>query len=257
MITPDILAFDFDGVICDGLIEYFKTAWRTYCQLYQPDQTEPPNGLASRFYKLRPVIETGWEMPVMLQAILAGHSDEEIIADWPEMAKPLLAEAQLAPAAAANAVDSIRDSWIQSDLDNWLAQHRFYPGVLKALKSAIAAIPTYIVSTKEGRFIQKLLAQNNVEIDPAFILGKEVKRPKAETLARLLQKHPEASTLWFIEDRLKALQSVKAQPELESVALFLADWGYNLETDRHAASEDERIHLLSLEQIVQKFERWV
>ncbi|MHC5726941.1 MAG: HAD family hydrolase, partial [Nostoc sp.] len=32
--SPTILALDFDGVICDGLIEYFEVSWRTYCQIW-------------------------------------------------------------------------------------------------------------------------------------------------------------------------------------------------------------------------------
>gem|GEM_PF-4100580 len=26
--TPTLIALDFDGVLCNGLIEYFQTAWR-------------------------------------------------------------------------------------------------------------------------------------------------------------------------------------------------------------------------------------
>ena len=53
MSSPDILALDFDGVVCDGLIEYFQTAWRAYCELFHPESAEPPEGLAERFYPLR------------------------------------------------------------------------------------------------------------------------------------------------------------------------------------------------------------
>ena len=61
---PTILALDFDGVICDGLIEYFQTAWRTYCQIWKPVETVPDPDLALSFYRVRPAIETGWEMPL-------------------------------------------------------------------------------------------------------------------------------------------------------------------------------------------------
>jgi len=69
-----ILALDFDGVICDGLIEYFQTAWRTYCQIWKPSLPTPPAGAAS-FYQLRPVIETGWEMPVLIRALVLGITE--------------------------------------------------------------------------------------------------------------------------------------------------------------------------------------
>ena len=58
-IAPNILALDFDGVLCNGLEEYFLTAWRTYCQVWEPASQEPTEDLALVFYRLRPVIETG------------------------------------------------------------------------------------------------------------------------------------------------------------------------------------------------------
>ncbi|MEM1253076.1 MAG: HAD family hydrolase [Cyanobacteria bacterium P01_H01_bin.21] len=254
---PNLVAFDFDGVICDGLIEYFQTAWRAYCKLFQPDSLEPPEGLAEQFYPLRPVIETGWEMPMLLRALVSGKPADEIIAGWPELALPFLAETSLTQAEVAKVLDGERDCWISSDLDGWLAQHRFYPNMLEVLQASLAKRPTYIVSTKEGRFIQQLLKQSGVAMPSNNILGKEVKRPKYETLRLLTAEHTnnnQPSTLWFIEDRIKALQSVKKQSDLSHVELFLADWGYNLAPERQAAQEDTRIHLLSLDAVVQKFD---
>lgn len=254
---PDVLAFDFDGVICDGLIEYFQTAWRAYGKLFKPENLEPPAGLAERFYPLRPVIETGWEMPMLLRALIVGKTDGQIIAGWPELALPFLQEINLTKAVAARTLDGERDHWIATDLGNWLAQHRFYPHMLTILQDSLKQRPTYIVSTKEGRFIQQLLQQSGVAMPPDKILGKEVKRPKYETLRLLTQDHTTEDhppTIWFIEDRIKALQAVKQQSDLGHVELFLADWGYNLAPERQAAQEDNRIHLLSLNSVVQKFE---
>lgn len=253
---PDVVAFDFDGVICDGLIEYFQTAWRAYGKLFKPDSLEPPTGLAEKFYPLRPVIETGWEMPMLLRALILGKPDEAIIAGWPELALPFLAETQVTQAEAAKVLDGERDHWIATDLENWLAQHRFYPHMLNVLQASLAQRPTYIVSTKEGRFIQQLLKQSGVTMPPEKILGKEVKRPKYETLRLLTQAHTtdqQSPTIWFIEDRIKALQAVKQQSDLGHVELFLADWGYNLAPERQTAQADNRIHLLSLDTVVQKF----
>ncbi|NET61482.1 MAG: HAD family hydrolase, partial [Symploca sp. SIO2E6] len=65
-----IIALDFDGVLCDGLLEYFQASWYTYCQVWNPDSQKPPEDLAQKFYPLRPVIETGWEMPVLVRALI-------------------------------------------------------------------------------------------------------------------------------------------------------------------------------------------
>ncbi|EDX84046.1 haloacid dehalogenase-like hydrolase, putative [Synechococcus sp. PCC 7335] len=257
MNLPSLIAFDFDGVICDGLIEYFETAWQAYCQLFQPDETTPPDGLAERFYPLRPVIETGWEMPVLVEALIKGAQDQQIIDEWPEMALPYLEAANLTKKQSVQALDGVRDQKIQSDLQGWLDLHRFYPGVVTRLKALLDSdLPIYIVSTKEGRFIQALLSQSGVDFPSDRIFGKEVKRPKYETLRSLKETH-NIERIWFIEDRLPALKAVAEQSDLIEVQLFLADWGYNLKSDRVLARQDDRIHLLSLQQVVQPFDQWM
>ena len=120
------------------------------------------------------------------------------------------------------------------------------------------------MSTKEGRFIQQLLAKGGVALPSERILGKEVKRPKYETLRQIKAAHADA-TLWFVEDRVKALQAVQAQPDLDDVALFLADWGYNTAGDRAIplagdsanATPGSPIHLINLAQFCAPFEQWV
>ena len=260
--SPQLIAFDFDGVICDGLIEYCQTAWRAYSQCFVPPggeptaealPPEPPPGLAEAFYRLRPIVETGWEMPVVIQALIQGLSQAEITQGWPGLAKTLVAEAGLEPMAVAKTVDRVRDSWIQQDLTGWLALHRFYPGVLDCLNATAAqAIPTYIISTKEGRFIHQLLAQQGIDFPTDRIFGKEVKRPKSDTLSQLIQQHQPQGAVWFLEDRLKTLQAVAQVPELEAVHLFLADWGYNTPADHQTADECDRIQRLSLDQLPQR-----
>jgi hypothetical protein len=62
--------------------------------------------------------------------------------------------------------------------------------------------------------------------------------------------------LWFVEDRLKTLELVKQQSDLENVQLFLADWGYNTQPEREAGKNDDRIRLISLDQFSQDFSHW-
>lgn len=253
---PQLIAFDFDGVICDGLIEYFQTAWQAYYEVFKPASDEPPEGLAEKFYPLRPVVETGWEMPVLIQALVQGESAQKIVAQWPEMALPYLEAAGVSKAQSVQALDGVRDRQIKTDLQSWLDLHRFYPGMIERVGELLKGdLPIYIVSTKEGRFIKALLSQSGIDFPEERIIGKEVKRPKYETLRLLKEKHA-VEDIWFVEDRLPALNDVKAQGDLTKVRLFLADWGYNLEPDREQATQDPRINLLSLEKVVQKFDSW-
>lgn len=255
---PTILALDFDGVICDGLIEYFETAWRTYCQIWQPSPPTPSADLAASFYRLRPVIETGWEMPVLIRALVLGITEVRILQDWAAIAQQLLKEANLTSADIGRKLDQLRDEWIANDLASWLSLHRFYTGMVERLRS-LQDIPVQpvIVTTKEGRFVSQLLQQQGISLPDEWIIGKESKRPKYQILKELIGRRAETPlSLWFVEDRLKTLQLVQQQPELDAVKLYLADWGYNTPTERESARHDPRIQVLSLSQFAQDFSAW-
>ncbi len=255
---PTILALDFDGVICDGLIEYFATTKKTYQQIWHDDQIS--DDLALSFYQLRPVIETGWEMPILLRALVLGIAEAEILADWSAVAGKIIESEQLNKKELAQTLDEVRDNWINSDLDGWLKLHRFYPGMIERLQQIInSAVALYIVTTKEGRFVKRLLQERGVDLPVERIIGKESKRPKYETL-RIIRdktKTTEANfSIYFVEDRLPALEQVAQQDDLQLVKLFLADWGYNIERDRNLAKDNNQIQLLSLEQFRQDFTVW-
>jgi phosphoglycolate phosphatase-like HAD superfamily hydrolase len=259
---PKILALDFDGVVCDGLIEYFEVAWRTYCQVWPSVHDTPPDDLALRFYSLRPVIETGWEMPVLIKALINGFADEEILQDWLKITPKILNSDHLEAKEIMKKLDGLRDEWIATDLDGWLSLHRFYPGVIERLKKVInSEVKLFIVTTKEGRFVKQLLQREGLELPDTAIFGKEVKRPKYETLRDLIAeeiKHEKLKheSLWFVEDRIKTLELVKQQPDLGDVKLFLADWGYNTQLEREVGKNDDSIQLISLDQFSQDFSMW-
>lgn len=256
--SPNILALDFDGVICDGLIEYFASTKKAYQQIWQGKQID--DRLAPNFCRLRPVIETGWEMPILLRTLVLGITEADILNNWKAIAFQILESEGLDKSSVVQKLDGVRDSWINDDLDEWLSLHRFYPGVIKRLQQIInSSVEIYIVTTKEGRFVRQLLQQQGIDLPIAQIIGKESKRPKYETLRIIRDKHqPTESDLsiFFVEDRIKALQQVAQQTDLELVNLFLADWGYNLESDRSLAGKDQRLQLLSLEQFSQDFVAW-
>ncbi|MGK7912482.1 MAG: HAD family hydrolase [Synechococcus sp.] len=261
---PEILALDFDGVILNGLKEYFQTAWRAYVQIWPPASqplaaVEPPAGLAEGFYRLRPVIETGWEMPVLLRALMLGESEERIVEGWPQVLGKVMEREGGDRSRIVTLVDRVRDEWIANDLDGWMAIQGFYPGTIERLQAWLDGdVRVFIVSTKEGRFIHQLLKQAGVEFPHDRIFGKEVKRPKYKTLRLVLEAEGvSADRLWFVEDRLGALQLVEEQADLDGAGLFLAGWGYNLERDREKVCSGGRIRLLGLERFVGPLGGWV
>lgn len=258
-LAPTILALDFDGVICDGLIEYFQTAWRTYCRIWKPLEKTPPTDLEQRFYRLRPVIEIGWEMPVLVRSLILNWPEEKISQDWPAVAKQILGEDNLDASQIGTTLDSVRDEWIAKDLAGWLALHRFYPGVVERMRSLVDSHSTrpYIITTKEGRFVRQLLQQQGIELHAQYIFGKENNRPKYQILRELLAvSNADLASIWFVEDRLKTLLTVQEQPDLNQVRLYLADWGYNTPAQHEYVCQNQKIQLLSLSQFARDFSAW-
>ncbi|MEM8642222.1 MAG: HAD family hydrolase [Cyanobacteria bacterium P01_G01_bin.54] len=250
--TQQLLALDFDGVICDGLAEYFQTTCRAYGELWTDSSDVALEPYRDGFYAARPIIESGWEMPVMLRALVLGQGRTEILASWPPIRDEILRQTQLTQSQFAQTVDGVRDRAITEELRTWLALHCFYPGVVEQLQRWLAQpdVDIWIISTKEGRFIAQLLQQAGVELPRSQILGKESRQPKYVTLGQLRDRFPTAA-LTFVEDRLPALEQVLPIPELAAVHLYLADWGYNTATLRAQVKTGERIQLLSLEQFSQ------
>lgn len=244
----NVLALDFDGVVCNGLQEYFASTKKAYQQIWKEDVED---SFAPSFYRLRPVIETGWEMPILLRALVLGVNEAEIVDRFSELAIEIVERENLSKQELVNSLDGVRDSWIKANLSEWLGLHSFYPGVIEQLRRTIdSQTRLYIVTTKEGRFVKQLLQQQQLYLPASQIIGKESKRPKYETLRILRDKHQQSGVkigMTFVEDRLKALQQVAQQPDLDFVNLYLADWGYNLEADRQLASQDARIKLLALQ----------
>lgn len=257
--SPAILALDFDGVICDGMREYFHSSQLTYQKIWTLENHQNLDVLAPSFYKLRPVIETGWEMPVLIRALVLGISELEISQNWAKIVKYILDSEQLDYKAIAKTLDLVRDESIETDLEAWLDLHNFYFGVVERLQQILdSPIQLYIITTKEGRFVKKLLQKQGLILSENAIFGKEVKRPKYESLRYILElngNHP--SQLWFVEDFPKPLQIIKKQPDLQGIKLFLADWGYNTQSIRDSLENDGAIKLLSLDKFTQDFSHWL
>ncbi len=250
-LAPAVLALDFDGVLCDGMREYFEAALRTHNRFWPAPAPGVLADLAASFARLRPVVETGWEMPLVIRALLAGASEAELLHDW----RPGGFLGGPAPDELARTLDGVRDEWITEDRAGWLDSHRFYPGVIARLAARAGdPVRTVIVTTKEGRFVRELLRREGVELDENRIFGKEVRRPKAAILRELLAAH--GGPLWFVEDRLKTLEDVAAEPDLFGTRLYLADWGYNTPGDRAAARRRPGIAVLSLRDFTGDFAAW-
>lgn len=262
--APRILALDFDGVLCDGRPEYFETARRAYAAAWPGADLRRASAVARRFAAARPLVESGWEMPVLLHALLSGVPESDLVDRhaWLRTAQRLLAGARVDAANLARALNDARDAWFTRDPTDWLGHHAFYPGVCaRVLQALDADVRVAVVTTKAERFARALLAAQHFRLATLPVIGREPARAvsKSDSLLRLATDHalpPGAAGLWFVEDLLETLEAVRATPGLEAARLFLAGWGYNTLEHRAATTGDGRIALLSLTDFAAPFAVW-
>jgi len=259
---PDILALDFDGVLCDGMREYFEASRRTHRRVW-PNEKLPGGDLFPAFRALRPVIMSGWEMPILLRAIAQGRERSAILQRWEEVRDELV-RSQALPAAdlvrtLQHTLDDVRREWIAADPGDWLSQHVPYCRLDELRRVIGEPERTHVVTTKEGEFARLIL--DSWRIQPAGIQGKESGIHKCENLQTLIADFASARgrrpTLWFVEDRLETLQHVTTHPELADVRLFLATWGYTTPAARAAASPSGRVRPLELDRFRQGLSSWL
>ena len=173
---PTLLALDFDGVLCDGLREYFQTAWRTYCQLWSPPDAVSPEELAPIFYRTRPVIEIGWEMPILIRALVLGISEAEILENWPKIAHEIVTKEQLKAEVIGPHLDGVRDQWIETDLSGWLSLHQFYPGVIDRIQPLIdSSVAVYIIKQKRSVLCDRFWKNKGLIFRKGKFLAKGIK----------------------------------------------------------------------------------
>jgi phosphoglycolate phosphatase-like HAD superfamily hydrolase len=230
-----VLALDFDGVLCDSARETGITGWKAAGELWA-DMAEPlpPPPLLDGYCLARPVIETGFEAIAMMRLLKDGEDPEELLAGFPQRLPETVARSGTDTAELKRLYGVVRDRWIRNDPQEWLSLSPLYAGTAEALNALPSGTDCYIVTTKQERFVEQLLGYNGVRFSAERVFGLDRGMKKEAVLRGLMRRHPERR-IHFVEDRLATLKRLLAQPDLASVRLYIARWGYNTEAERREA----------------------
>eukprot|EP00471_Norrisiella_sphaerica_P001005 CAMPEP_0184480962 /NCGR_PEP_ID=MMETSP0113_2-20130426/2502_1 /TAXON_ID=91329 /ORGANISM="Norrisiella sphaerica, Strain BC52" /LENGTH=482 /DNA_ID=CAMNT_0026859803 /DNA_START=160 /DNA_END=1608 /DNA_ORIENTATION=- len=244
-----VLALDFDGVIIDSVPESSEAAWMTAMKIWPEIFTEEvlprKEQVLEQMRIVRPVVETGYENPVLIRNLLEGVSTDEILQAWTSILQESMEKWQLNRADLVHLFGQERDEWIQSSPRQWLARNKVWPDVRYALQKAVDRHEVYIVTTKQKRFVEKLLKERlfiDFPSDRIYDTSRGVS--KATMLKRIEEKHPGASRYWFVEDKFSTLIKASNDISLRKWTLCLADWGYNTESEREFARIDHRLKII-------------
>ena len=226
MTDRPLLVFDFDGVIVDGMAEYWWSAC-TAAQALLPD-VELPSALLvpEPFRQLRPWVHHGWEM-VLLAAELSAFDPMAWISDYSGKQRQAMERRGWSAEQLQAALDGTRQEAVKTDREAWLALHQPYPGMVDRLSALAREDADWaVLTTKSEAFTAELLA--SMGLQPWRLDGRE-SGSKPDVLLRLQRERPLRA---FLEDRRATLETVLATPGLQALSCFLVSWGYLRPSDQ-------------------------
>ena len=252
MSDKKVFLFDFDGVIVDGMNEYWHSSLLA-CEKYlnSPNITIEKKlyqKVPNTFKEIRPWVKYGWEMILIVQEIIKKENQinefnkNDFINEYHLNCKRILKENCWATEDLQKKLDKSREYQIEKDFKKWVNLHNPFVEVINFIEElSKREIKTAIITTKGKIFAEKILKELN--IFPEFIFGYE-----SGTKIKIAEKLTETyEILGFIEDRKKTLIDIKQNSRTSHIPCFLADWGYLKESDRQNLNNE--IKLLKLDNL--------
>ena len=256
MTDQKIFLFDFDGVIVDGMDEY----WHSSLLACEKFLNSPNIAVDQKLYKkvpnifkeIRPWVKYGWEMILIVHEIikkensLNNFNKDNYINKYHQNCQKILKDNCWLAKDLQKILDKSREYQIEKDFEKWVNLHNPFFEVVKFIEELKKReIKTGIITTKGKRFAEKILKQLN--IFPEFVFGYE-SGTKIEIAEKVNQTY---EILGFIEDRKKTLIDIKQNYKTSHIPCLLADWGYLKETDRYNLNNGIKLLKLdNLEQLV-------
>jgi len=254
--SQKIFLFDFDGVIVDGMNEYWHSSLLA-CEKYLNSEyisfdQKLYRSVPNTFKEIRPWVKYGWEMILIVHEIIKkenpikDNNKDDFIKNYRENCQKLLKVNSWIVEDLQKILDQSRDYQIEKDFKSWVNLHNPFFEVINFMeKLKRRGIKTGIITTKGKIFAEKILKQLN--IFPEFIFGYE-SGTKIKIAEKLSQTY---EILGFIEDRKKTLIDIKKNSETSHIPCFLAEWGYLKKSDRYNLSNEIKLLKLSnLEELV-------
>ena len=238
MNSQKLFLFDFDGVIIDGMKEYWHSSLLAYEKfLNYPNILIDQNlyqEVSNTFIEIRPYIKYGWEMLLIIHEIikredpLNNNNKNDFLNQYHENCKKILLDNSWVAEDLQKFLDKSRKYQIDKDFDNWINLHKPFYEVIDFLeKLKKEKIKTGIITTKGGIFAAKILEKLNVF--PELVFGYE-SGTKVDIAKKLAEKY---EIIGFIEDRKKTLVDIKQNAHTKHIPCYLAEWGYLKNTDRN------------------------
>jgi len=254
--SKKLFLFDFDGVIVDGMNEYWHSALLACEKFLNPSDTlinqHLYKNVSNTFIEMRPWVKYGWEMLIIVHEIikredpLNNNNKSHFLNKYHQNCEEILSNNAWLSEDLQKCLDESRKYQIDKDFESWVNLHKpFYEVINFIEKIKKEKIKTGIITTKGKVFAEKILKKLNIYPDLIFGYESGTKVEIAATLAN------EYEIIGFIEDRKKTLVEIKENNETKHIPCFLAEWGYLKDTDKdNLPYEIKLLKLKNLEQLL-------
>ncbi len=258
MIEKPLLVLDFDGVIVDGIEEYWSSSRQTCLNIISAKEKEIiffPSEIPKVFRAMRPWVHHGWEM-VILAAECSNKTSQLNLKGLENFSKNYQLECSLAlekwgwtPFQLQEALNQTRREAISNNFNQWLNFHQPFSLVTQRLQTLEKeGIEFAVLTTKSIEFTKKLL--DCFDLQPKLVFGHE-SGSKVDVLNQLIQTR---IIQGFIEDRRTTLEKVLEDPKLKSIPCYLANWGYLKPQDKNNLPSG--IKLLNSDTLREPIPKW-
>ena len=236
MHNQKLILFDFDGVIIDGIKEYWYSSL-IVCKQYLYSDLIPPNlninmKVSNTFKELRPWVKYGWEMVLLTHEIikikepLNELSTNNFLKNYQQSCQDVLKKNSWDSKNLQKYLDNVRQLQISADLENWINLHDPFLEVISFIKkSQENGFKIGIISTKNKLFTSNILRKFNIY--PELVFGYQ-DGTKVKIVSNLINEY---EIIGFIEDRRNTLINIIENKKTNQTKCFLAEWGYLKKSD--------------------------
>ena len=235
---------DFDGVLCDSVMECLLVSYNAYHQLREPgakrllDLAAIPETQQREFRRLRAYLKGAEDFIPMYLSMQQGQtirSQQEFNA-WHETLKPRLAE-------YTKVFYAERDFLMRHEKDLWLRINPLFDDFARILRERTSFDALHILTTKRREDVLETFNYQQIPFPVEQITYVKAAGKSQKLLDILREYEVDVEHSVYCEDQVDFLIASQQR----GIGSYLVDWGYVSEEQRHLARQ-HNIPIISTQQ---------
>ncbi len=220
-----VVAFDFDGVICDSTEECLITGYNAWLRYQKSDgfviNTDGiPAGIAEYFRIWRGLVRTAGQYFVIFNSCEILKLNSEY--DFEHECAAHKMESRIYEKLFFEARDKLRTQ----NSDYWINLHHTYEGISRDFKRLSEWADVFVVTGKDSDSVKTFLKHIGIEISESRIYDKNAAADKLAALKAISKNtNKKLSDVTFLDDNVYHLLA----PKESGCKTYMAGWGYHSE----------------------------